>query len=40
MSTPTQAHMHFVDGSNGGYAMAARQLKQQIVNLRSARPPK
>lgn len=36
----TGNHMHFVDGSNGGYAMAARQLKQQIVNLRSARPPK
>ena len=23
-------HMHFVDGNNGGYASAARQLKSQI----------
>jgi len=25
-------HMHFVDGSNGGYAMAAKTMKQQIAN--------
>jgi len=23
-------HLHFLDGSNGGYAMAARQMKQQL----------
>lgn len=23
-------HMHFLDGSDGGYAMAARQMKQQM----------
>ena len=23
-------HVHFIDGSNGGFAIAARQLKQQI----------
>ena len=23
-------HVHFIDGSNGGYAMAAKQLKAQI----------
>lgn len=28
-------HVHFVDGSHGGYAMAARQLKQQIVVLKN-----
>lgn len=26
-------HMHFVDGSDGGYAMAAQQMKKQIGNL-------
>ncbi len=25
-------HVHFIDGSNGGFAIAARQLKQQIRN--------
>ncbi len=25
-------HIHFVDGSDGGYAVAAKQLKQQIAN--------
>lgn len=25
-----QSHVHFIDGANGGYAMAARQLKAQI----------
>ncbi len=24
-------HVHFVDGSNGGYALAARQLKAQLA---------
>jgi Protein of unknown function (DUF3095) len=23
-------HLHFVDGSDGGYALAAHQLKQQL----------
>ncbi|HEY3497106.1 MAG TPA: DUF3095 domain-containing protein [Polyangiaceae bacterium] len=27
-------HVHFVDGSNGGYALAARQLKAQLAELR------
>jgi hypothetical protein len=27
-------HMHFVDGSDGGYALAARGLKQQLNSLR------
>jgi hypothetical protein len=26
-------HMHFVDGSDGGYALAARGLKQQLKSL-------
>ncbi len=26
-------HVHFVDGSNGGYALAAKQLKAQLVEL-------
>lgn len=26
-------HVHFVDGSNGGYALAARQLKAQLAEL-------
>ena len=29
-------HLHFVDGSEGGYALAARQLKAQLA---AARPP-
>jgi len=29
-------HVHFVDGSDGGYALAARQLKAQLAALRSA----
>lgn len=29
----TGEHVHFVDGSNGGYAMAARGLKQQLASL-------
>jgi hypothetical protein len=24
------AHIHFIDGGSGGYAMAAKQLKEQI----------
>jgi len=27
-------HMHFVDGSDGGYTLAARQLKQQLKSFR------
>jgi hypothetical protein len=26
-------HLHFVDGSDGGYALAARQLKEQLKGL-------
>ena len=26
-------HVHFVDGANGGYALAARQLKEQLASL-------
>jgi hypothetical protein len=29
-------HLHFVDGSDGGYALAAKRLKQQLVLLKSA----
>ncbi len=29
-------HMHFVDGSDGGYALAARGLKQQLKSLAAA----
>jgi hypothetical protein len=33
-------HVHFVDGSNGGYALAARQLKAQLAELsQSMLPP-
>jgi hypothetical protein len=28
-------HVHFVDGSDGGYALAARQLKKQLAEVRS-----
>jgi hypothetical protein len=28
-------HLHFVDGSDGGYALAARQLKQQLAQQKS-----
>jgi hypothetical protein len=28
------AHMHFVDGSDGGYAMAAQGLKRQLTSLK------
>jgi hypothetical protein len=28
-------HLHFVDGSDGGYALAARELKQRLKQLRS-----
>ncbi|MGK7370264.1 MAG: DUF3095 family protein, partial [Candidatus Halalkalibacterium sp. M3_1C_030] len=31
-----QDHIHFVDGSNGGYVMASRQLKEQIKALNTA----
>lgn len=26
-------HIHFIDGSDGGYALAARQLKQQLAEI-------
>ena len=29
-------HLHFVDGSDGGYALAARQLKKQLAQQKSA----
>ena len=28
-------HVHFVDGSDGGYALAARSLKAQLKSLRT-----
>ena len=28
-------HVHFVDGSDGGYAIAARELKAQLKSLRA-----
>ena len=31
-------HLHFVDGSDGGYALAAIDLKQQLTILKSRRP--
>lgn len=30
-------HMHFVDGSDGGYALAARGLKQQLESFKASR---
>jgi hypothetical protein len=27
-------HMHFVDGSDGGYALAARELKERLTEMR------
>jgi Protein of unknown function (DUF3095) len=30
----TGNHMHFVDGSDGGYALAARGLKAQLASLK------
>lgn len=32
-------HMHFVDGSDGGYALAAKQLKKQLATLEDAIAP-
>jgi hypothetical protein len=32
-------HLHFVDGSDGGYALAARGLKQQLKSFQSANNP-
>jgi hypothetical protein len=29
-------HVHFVDGADGGYALAAKQLKAQLKTLRGA----
>lgn len=31
-------HLHFVDGSDGGYALAARQLKQHLLQVQPQRP--
>jgi hypothetical protein len=31
-------HVHFVDGANGGYALAARQLKKQLAELQKNDP--
>ena len=30
-STSSDAHIHFIDGNDGGYALAAQQMKQQIA---------
>jgi Protein of unknown function (DUF3095) len=30
-------HVHFIDGSDGGYALAARQLKTQLAELRASK---
>jgi hypothetical protein len=30
------AHMHLVDGGNGGYALAAAALKERMKNLRAS----
>jgi hypothetical protein len=27
-------HVHFLDGANGGYAMAAKEIKQQLLNVK------
>ena len=37
--TPGQDHAHFVDGSDGGYAMAAKMMKEQLSDRKSAGPP-
>lgn len=29
--TESSGHVHFIDGNNGGYALAAKQLKQQLI---------
>ena len=36
--TPGQDHAHFVDGSDGGYALAAKMLKTQVLNFKSKSP--
>ena len=33
-SLESSGHVHFIDGDNGGYAMAAQQLKQQLGRVR------
>ena len=38
--TPGQDHAHFVDGSDGGYAVAAKGLKAQLSQLKSSRSQK
>jgi hypothetical protein len=32
-------HVHFIDGADGGYALAALQLKGQLQALAAARTP-
>jgi hypothetical protein len=34
--TAGQDHAHFVDGSDGGYAVAAKMLKKQLAEFKSA----
>jgi Protein of unknown function (DUF3095) len=31
-------HVHFIDGADGGFALAALQLKAQLQNLAAVRP--
>lgn len=33
-----QDHVHFIDGADGGYALAAKQLKDQLRTLSSGVP--
>jgi hypothetical protein len=35
--TPGQDHAHFVDGIDGGYALAAKMLKQQLAEYKLKR---
>jgi hypothetical protein len=32
-------HVHFVDGANGGYALAAKQLKAQLARSQDSQRP-
>jgi hypothetical protein len=32
-------HVHFIDGADGGYALAAKQMKQQNASLTSPVQP-
>jgi len=33
LSTNSDEHIHFIDGNDGGYALAAKQLKQQLSHF-------